>query len=349
MVRTLITGIGGAIGVHLMSHIMENTTWEVVGIDSFNHNGHFDRLTRACADHPAWKKRLTVLQHDLTTPFTPREIGRIGDIDYILNLASLSDVSASVKDPVLTIRNNTEITLQALELARSLWGLTETNHTPPTGTVFLQFSTDEIYGPAPRNAGHKEWDTVLPSNPYSASKACQEAMCIAYWRTYGLPLIITNTMNNFGPMQAPSKFPAMVQKNVALGNQTKIHAGSDGSIGTRYYLHSRNTSDAVLFILANIAPYAHKPGFVDRPDRYNIVGDRQLDNLELAKLIAELMGRPLRHELVDFHKDQPGHDLHYGLDGTKLRELGWRSPQSFEDSLKETIDWQRENHDWIEL
>lgn len=349
MVRTLITGIGGAIGAHVLAHIMENTTWEVVGIDSFNHKGYYDRVTQVCKGHPDWLPRITIIQHDLTTPLTSREIAKIGTIDYIINLASLSDVFASVEDPVLTIRNNTELTLQVLELARTLWGLRDGNAVPPPNAVFLHFSTDEVYGPAPRNAGHKEWDTILPSNPYSASKACQEAMVIAYWRTYGLPLIITNTMNNFGPMQAPSKYPAMIQRNIELGATTKVHASSDGQIGTRYYLHSRNTADALLFILANVIPYTHKPGFVDKPDRFNIVGDRQLDNLELLLVIAKLMGKKPHYELVDFHSDQPGHDLHYGLDGEKLKKLGWRSPKSFEETMKETIDWQQRNHEWIKL
>jgi dTDP-glucose 4,6-dehydratase len=227
MKRVLITGIGGAIGVHLMAHILHNTDWEIIGVDSFNHNGHFDRISRFCRNHPDWLPRLEVMRHDLTAPLSERQTAQLGNIDYIINLASLSDVAASVKDPVPFIRNNTELMLQVLELAKTLWGLDEDNHTPPAGTAFLHFSTDEVYGATPKDSkGHKEWDTILPSNPYSASKASQEAMAIAYWRTYGLPLIITNTMNNFGETQAPSKFPAMIQKNLALNKLTDIHASS---------------------------------------------------------------------------------------------------------------------------
>jgi dTDP-glucose 4,6-dehydratase len=213
--------------------------------------------------------------------------------------------------------------------------------------AFLQFSTDEVYGSAAVDEAHKEWSTIMPSNPYAASKAAQEAICISYWRSYGVPLIITNTMNNFGEMQGATKYPAMIQQKVEAGDKVTVHTSSGGQMGTRYYIHSRNTSDAVLFILKNKEPHLHQAGEIDRPDRYNIVGDKQVDNLELATTIARLMGKELDYELVDFHSKQPGHDLHYGLDGTKLKEMGWKSPLSFEDSMKNTIEWQKQHPEWI--
>ena len=118
-------------------------------------------------------------------------------------------------------------------------------------------------------------------------------------------------------------------------------------IGSRSYIHSRNVADAVLFILRNTKPYLHQPLTVDKPDCYNIAGDKQLTNLELAQLIAKLMGKELKYKLVSTHQSRPGHDLHYGLDDSKLRNLGWKSPMSFEESLKNTIEWQREHKDWI--
>lgn len=339
MKRVLVTGIGGAIGVHMFAHLMENTDWQVVGIDSFNHNGHLDRLDSVLAEHEEWRPRLKVMRHDLTAPLTQRQVSKLPKVDYLINLASLSDVAESVEDPVYFIRNNVELMLQVMELARKI-----------KPEVVIHFSTDEVYGPAEKDSdGHPEWSTILPSNPYSASKACQEAIAISYWRSYGLPVIITNTMNNFGEMQAASKFPAMIQKNVVLNKKVTIHSASDGQVGTRYYLHSRNAADAVLFILQNTKPYLHRPGEIDKPERYNIVGDRQVSNLELAKLIANLMKKQLRYELVDFHSKQPGHDLHYGLDGKKLASLGWKSPKAFEESLKSTIEWQQQNREWINL
>ena len=336
--RVLVTGIGGAIGVHTLAHIMHNTDWEVVGIDSFKkeHLGYYDRIAEVTKDHPEWHDRLEIVPHDLVAPFTKRQIKSLGKIDHIINLASRSDVWLSVDDPVPFVRNNTELMLNMLELAREL-----------KPKSFVQFSTDEVYGATPKDSGgHKEWSTILPSNPYSASKAAQEALCIAWWRTYGVPVIITNTMNNFGEMQGATKYPAMIQKKLEAGETVTVHA-SNGEIGTRYYLHSRNTADAVLFILQNLPAHLHQAGEIDMPDRYNIVGDIQLDNLELAQEIADIMGKDLDYKLIDFHKEQPGHDLHYGLNGDKLSKLGWKSPVSFKESMTNTIKWQQDNDKWL--
>jgi len=339
MKRVLLTGAGGAIGVHVLAHIMHNTDWKIICIDSFQkgHKGYYDRITRMCRNHPDWPARITIFVHDLCAPFTKREIKRIGKIHYIVNLASRSDVKNSIDDPFPFVRNNTGLMLSILDYAHKV-----------KPEVFIHFSTDEVYGPAPkRSKGHKEWEAIVPSNPYSASKAIQEALAITWWRCYDIPLIITNGMNNFGEMQAPSKFPAMIQKSIEEGKMIKVHATTNGEIGTRYYIHSRNTADALLFILKNVKPILHKPGELDRPVRLNIVGDKRVSNLELVQIISKLMGKKAKYELSYFHKDNPGHDLHYGLDGTKLKKLGWRSPMGFEESLKNTIEWQQRNKEWL--
>lgn len=329
MSKTLLTGAGGSIGVHVLKHLIENTTEDIIATDSFRHKGYFDRLSQVK------NERVTVITHDLTAPFTTRQLDSLKGVTKVINLASLSDVQDSIDDPVPFIRNNTDIMLNILEAARTL-----------KPDIFLHFSTDEVYGPADKDQGHPEWSTILPSNPYAASKAAQEAIAISYWRSYGVPVVITNTMNNFGEMQSASKYPVKVQKAVEKGEKIQVHTASDGQIGTRYYLHSRNAADAVLFLLKR-KPTLHQPGQVDKPDRYNIVGDVQLDNLELAQTIAKLMGKELKYELVDFHSKEPGHDLHYGLDGTKLKEMGWEPPMSFDTSLQATIEWQQYNPEWI--
>lgn len=339
--RVLLTGAGGAIGVHVLAHIMHNTDWFVVCTDSFKteHKGYHDRITRICRNNPEWLERIKIITHDLNSSFTSRQVEQIGKVDYIINLASRSDVQNSISDPLPFVRNNTEIMLTMLEVAPKIIN--------PDGT-FLHFSTDEVYGCTPKDSGgHKEWEAIVPSNPYSASKACQEALVISWWRSYGLPLIITNTMNNFGETQAPSKFPAMIQQKIEKGETIKVHAAKSGEIGTRYYLHSRNTADAIIFILKNVKPIIHKDGESDRPVRLNIVGDKQVDNLELVHTIAGLMGKEAKVELSYFHEDNPGHDLHYGLNGDKLKALGWSSPMSFEDSMKNTIEWQQRNPEWM--
>lgn len=333
--RVLLTGIGGSIGCHTMAHIFHNTDWHIVGTDSFRHKGWTDRVSQMLDAHPEWRERLTLITHDLVAPFSARTREKIGKVDYVIAMAALSDVEASIQDPASFIQNNVAICVNLLEFAREA-----------KPEAFIQISTDEVYGAAGRDQAHPEWSPIVPSNPYSASKAAQEAIAISYWRTYGVPVVITNTMNNFGEMQQGSKYPAMVQTLVERGETVTIH-GKEGEIGTRFYLHSRNHADALLYILRNLPPYMHKDGEVDKPDRYNIVGDERLDNLQLAQTIARLMGRELKYEFVDFHSTRPGHDRHYGLDGTKLRNLGWKSPMGFEESLRNTIDWQKEHKDWL--
>jgi len=330
----LLTGAGGAIGLHMIKHILETTDWNIVCVDSFrtDHKGYFDRLTQF-KGHP----RMRIIVHDLNAPFTEREIRFIGPVDYIINLASRSDVQNSIDDPLPFVRNNTELMLTMLEYARIV-----------KPEVFLHFSTDEVYGSAPKDSkGHPEWDPIVPSNPYSASKACQEALAIAWWRSYGVPLIITNTMNNFGETQAPSKFPAMIQKYIEADKEITVHSSAGGEYGSRYYLHSRNAADAVIFILKNVDVIPHAHGEIDLPVRLNIVGDRQVNNYELVSIIAGMMGKTATINEVNFHQHNPGHDLHYGLDGTKLAELGWKAPESFEDSLRRTIEWQQNNKEWL--
>ncbi len=337
--RVLLTGIGGSIASHFLAHFMHNTDWEVVGIDSFRHKGWMDRVVEVTKDHPGWRERISVVTHDMNAPFSPLTKKKIGHIDYIISMASLSDVEASIQDPVPFIQNNVNLTLNLFEYAREI-----------KPELFIQISTDEVYGAVSSKHDdlRKEWDAIIPSNPYAASKACQEAIAISYWRTYGVPVIITNTMNNFGEMQQSSKYPAMIQKWIAAGKKITIH-GKVGLIGSRSYIHSRNFADAVLFIMKNCPPHMHEPNTADRPDRYNIAGDKQLDNLELAQLISKLMGKKeLNYELVDTHSQRPGHDPHYGLDSTKLHDLGWKPPRTFEESLKDTIDWQQEHPEYMQ-
>lgn len=335
--KVLLTGIGGSIGIHTFVHFMHHTDWHIVGTDSFRHRGWTDRLTEIFKSHPEWKERLTLITHDLNAPFSEILKKKIGYVNYIISMASLSDVEASIVDPVPFIRNNVEIAVNLLEYAREV-----------KPEVFIQFSTDEVYGPTQsKNEKYDEWSALVPSNPYAASKAMQEMAAISYWRTYDVPVIITNTMNNFGEMQSSAKFPVMIQKAIMNGNEVTIHAG-DAGIGSRSYIHSRNASDALLFILKNLPPHKHVPETADKPDRYNVAGDKQLDNLELAQTIADLMGKELKHKIVDFHHTRPGHDPHYGLTNTKLSNLGWKAPVSFEDSLKNTIEWQSEHKEWID-
>lgn len=333
MKKVLLTGASGFVGSHILRHLLVNTDWNFVCPCSWKHKGTPERIKLALEGQD--NKRVTVFTHDLEAPFTEHTKEMIGKVDYILNIASNSHVNRSIDHPGDFIIGNTLLAYNMLEFARE---------TKPE--VFLQFSTDEVYGVAPEGVNHAEWSSIVPSNPYSASKACQEATAISYWRTYNLPVIITNTMNIFGESQDKEKYLAQLISKINNGETVTVH-GSVGNIGSRFYLHARNAASAVLYILQNVKPSLYNEGENIVPDRYNIVGDLEIDNLEMAKMISKIMGKELKYELVDFHQGRPGHDRRYALDGEKLRNLGWKAPVQFEESIKKYIDWTLANPEWM--
>jgi dTDP-glucose 4,6-dehydratase len=202
---------------------------------------------------------------------------------------------------------------------------------------FVYFSTDEVFGPAPQGTLFREWDRYHSGNPYSASKAGGEELCLAYANTYKLPVLITHTMNAFGERQHPEKFIPLVISKVLNGETVTIHSNPEKTkAGSRFYIHCRNIASAIDFLLKN-----------GKVDKYNIVGEKEVNNLELAQFISRVVGKPLKYEMVDFHSSRPGHDLRYALDGTKMKKMGWRLPLTFEDSLEKTIKWTLNHKNWI--
>jgi dTDP-glucose 4,6-dehydratase len=333
MTRVLLTGISGFIGSHTVEHLLVKTDWEVVGIASYRHRGDPLRIFESTHFDPS---RVTMLYHDLRGPINERLRAAIGQVDYVINMAAESHVDRSIVHPAPFIDNNVNVALNMLEWAR---------HAKPR--IFVQISTDEVYGPAAPGITHVEWSTHLPSNPYAASKACQEDIAIAYWRTYGIPLVITNTMNNFGERQDPEKFIPSTLAKVLRGERVTIH-GENGKPGSRFYLHARNHADALLELLTlhEVAGLAMYPDF-DRPARYNIVGEREVTNLEMAQMIADYADKPLDYEIVNFHSSRPGHDLRYGLNGAKMAVFGWQPPMGLAESLAKTIDWTMAHPNWL--
>lgn len=331
--KVLLTGTSGFFGSHLLRHLLKNTDWTFVCPCSWKHKGTPERI--AFATNGIGLDRVHVFTHDLFAPFTSQTKQRIGSVDMILNIASNSHVNRSIESPGEFIIGNTAIAYNLLEFARE---------TKPK--VFLQFSTDEVYGAALPGVNHAEWSPIIPSNPYSASKANQESTAISYWRTFDVPVIITNTMNLFGCTQDPEKYVAQLIRKINREETVVVH-GTSENIGSRFYIHARNAADAVLFILRQLPPKLYNNGEHAMPDRYNIVGDLELNNLQLAQMVADIIGKPLKHEFQDFHAARAGHDRRYALDGTKLKSLGWKAPVKLEDSLRDTIEWTLRHQDWL--
>ncbi len=324
----VITGGCGFIGHHFVEHVVLSTNWNIVILDklSYASNGLERLRDTGCLDN----ERVRVFTNDLINPLPEglkREIGN--EVNYIVHMAAETHVDNSIKDPALFLRNNIDSTLNMLEYARSL----------PTLETFFYFSTDEVFGPALDGVLFKEWDRHKPTNPYSASKSAAEQICVAYENTYQVPLMIVNVMNAFGERQHVEKFIPLCTKKVMNGEKVYIHSYPDKKqSGTRFYIHGRNIANAVLFLIQN-----GKLG-----EKYNISGEREVSNLEMAQLIAKYVGKELNYEMVDFHSDRPGHDLRYGLDGSKLFEMGFKLPVNFEESLEKTVEWTLQNQKWLE-
>ena len=326
--KVLITGAAGFIGHHVVEHILRKTNWTIIILDKLNYASYgLERLRNASIlSNP----RVRIYPVDVASPITPgirREIGE--DVNIIMHLAAETHVENSIKNPRVFFHNNINGTVEMLEYARSLKNL----------EMFFYFGTDEVYGPAPDEVAYKEWDRHNPTNPYSASKSAAENICISYENTYKIPLMSINVMNAFGERQHVEKYIPKTIKNILLGNTVYVHSYPDKKrAGSRFYIHARNIAAAALFLLEN--------GEIG--EKYNVVGEKEVDNLEIAQFIAEVVGKPLKYEMVNFHEDRPGHDLRYSLCAEKMKKMGWELPVNFKNSLKSTIEWTLANPEWLE-
>jgi dTDP-glucose 4,6-dehydratase len=340
MTKVLITGGAGFIAHHLVSKVLKETDWEVVTLDRLDYSGNLNRLddilmTQCSADE---RKRVKVVFHDLKAELNPLVQSQIGKVDFIFHLAAGSHVDRSIDYPMEFVLDNVVGTCNILEFARKQDNLKR----------FIYFSTDEVFGPAPEGIKYKENDRYNSTNPYSATKAGGEELAVAYENTYGLPIYITHTMNVFGERQHPEKFIPMCIRKARDGETITIHSDPTKTIpGSRHYIHAEDVADAVLF-LASKKFIETTYGGAKCP-KFNIVGSEELNNLELAEIIAWAQDKPLLYELVDFHSSRPGHDLRYALDGSKMKELGWEPAKSVKERIADVTKWTLENDRWIKI
>lgn len=320
MKRLLITGAAGFVGSHVVKYFINHTDWDIVCLIRLNHAGEAGRLAETQAN-----ARVTYLYHDLkyTINGTLRE--QIGKVDYILHLAANSHVDRSITNPKEFFEDNVLGAVNMLEYLRL--------HMPEAR--FINFSTDEVYGSAPEGYKYKETDRFHPSNPYSASKACQSMAAISYINTYGLDIINTYTMNIFGPDQNKEKLIPKAIENAKKRIPMPVFAELEGDhlvgVGTRHWLHVDNVGSALLFLLEKGVS----------GESYNIVGTDELSNEDVVRTINEILGTEPLITYVDFHKTRPGHDRRYAIDGAKLAELGWVPKKSFIEGIREVIDLQK--------
>lgn len=334
--RILLTGAAGFVGSHVLAQLLHRTDADIVVPWTLRHRGNTQRLAEALGQAPqpgGWNHRVTTVMHDLACPMPATMVQELGPVDCILNIASESHVDRAIADPAPFIRNNVELMLNVLDLARQL-----------QPQLLLHMGTDEEYGPAYGDYKHREWDTVLPSNPYSASKAAQSAIATSYWRTYGVPVVLTRTMNLIGPGQDGEKFVPTIIRKVLDGETVQIHASPEGVPGSRHWIDARDFGDAWLHLLNTVEPEMYPE--VDRPSMFHVVGEER-SNLEVAQEIAAILDRPLKYELVSFHSSRPGHDLRYALDGSKLADAGWAPGRPIEETLADIVSWYLQHPAWL--
>lgn len=325
-----VTGGAGFIGHHFVEHVLKTTDWNVIVLDRLTYaSSGFDRLR----DIEAFDdRRVRCFTIDLTQEFGEGLRRELGEPDYLVHMAAETHVDNSISDPWPFVQANVVGTYRVLEWARRMKRLDR----------LVYFSTDEVFGPAPSGVFHAEWDRYNSTNPYSATKAGGEELCLAWANTFKVPVFVTHTMNVFGERQHPEKFIPMVVRKILADEEITIHADPTlTNSGSRFYIHARNVASAILFLLPR--------GQVR--EKYNVVGEREVSNLDMVLRIGEILGRIPKYKLVDFHSSRPGHDLRYALDGSRLRTMGWEPPRAFEASLRQMVEWtiDRTRSKWLSL
>lgn len=327
----MITGAAGFVAHHVVAYFLKHTDYDIVTVDRLDFSGNLNRLSEILKDFDEnTKKRVKVVHHDLKAEFNEYVCQKLGDVNIIFHMAAASHVTRSIKYPVEFVNDNIIGTVNVLEYARKLKNLERMIH----------FSTDEVFGPAVDDTPFSEWDRFNACNPYSASKAAAEEMCVAYENTYNLPIYITHTMNIYGERQSDEKYIPMITKKIFNGEKVTIHQDSKtGKIGSRCYLHAQDVADALLFLL-NLKdvkkPEGHRGG---KCNKFNISSSDELNNLQVAQMVAKAMGKELNYELVDPNIDRPGHDFRYLISGNYLRSLGWSKKIPAEEGITNVVQY----------
>lgn len=333
--RLLITGGAGFIGSNFVRYWHQTQSAPFVVLDTLTYAGNRENLADVTGNH-----RFHFVQGDVCDRAKVSQLLADRKIDTVIHFAAESHVDRSILDPAVFVQTNFLGTAVLLEAFRAHWK-TQGN---PAHYRFLHVSTDEVYGSLSMDdPAFTETTPYAPSNPYSATKAGADHMVNAYFRTYGLPTLITNCSNNYGPYQFPEKLIPLMCINILLGKPLPLFG--DGQ-NVRDWLHVADHCTALGAVL--------EKGRIG--EVYNIGGQCEMKNVEvihrLCDLMTEAMGEMLPvppRELITFVRDRPGHDLRYAMDITKIqRETGWTPMYDFISGLKQTVDWYLANRSWWE-
>ncbi len=330
----LITGGAGFIGSNLAHHCLEDEEFTLINLDKLTYAGNPESLL-SIQNHP----RHIFVKGDICDRDLLKNLFQKYQPHAVMHLAAESHVDRSIDGPGEFIQTNMVGTFQLLEAARGYW--TTLTEEKKQSFRFLHVSTDEVYGSLGKDGYFTEESRYQPSSPYSASKASSDHIVRAYYHTYGLPTMITNCSNNYGPRQFPEKLIPLMILNALEGKNLPIYG--DGQ-NIRDWLYVEDHCRALLTVLAH-----GKPG-----ETYNIGGNHEKSNLEVVQTVCKLLdelnprpdGKPYREQIV-FVKDRPGHDFRYAIDASKIkRTLGWQPEENFESGLRRTVEWYLNNRDW---
>ncbi|OOY13899.1 dTDP-glucose 4,6-dehydratase [Thioclava marina] len=327
--KILVTGGAGFIGSAVV-RLAVSRGHKVVNLDALTYAACLENVA-SVADSPLYAFE----KADIRDPKALAEIFVRHKPDAVMHLAAESHVDRSIDGPGAFIETNVMGTYNMLQAARSFWEA----EGRPEGFRFHHISTDEVYGTLGPTGQFTEETPYAPNSPYSASKAGSDHLVRAWHETYGLPVVLTNCSNNYGPYHFPEKLIPVVILNALAGKPLPIYG--DGS-NVRDWLYVEDHADALLLVL--------EKGALGRS--YNIGGENERSNLELVRTICAILDRlrPAKQpyaEQITFVTDRPGHDARYAIDPTRIREeLGWRPSVTVEEGLERTVRWYLENEDW---
>ncbi|MCH4244376.1 dTDP-glucose 4,6-dehydratase [Acinetobacter gerneri] len=337
--KILVTGGAGFIGSAVVRHIIQNTNNEVLNVDKLTYAGNLESLKEVDQD-----SRYQFSQTDICDRSALDQLFKEFKPDLVMHLAAESHVDRSITGSAAFIETNIIGTYQLLEAARHYWN--DLSEDKKQAFRFHHISTDEVYGDLEGTDDlFHETTSYAPSSPYSASKASSDHLVRAWNRTYGLPVVLTNCSNNYGPYHFPEKLIPLVILNALKGKALPIYGKGDQ---IRDWLYVEDHARALYKVVTEA-----KVG-----ETYNIGGHNEQKNLDVVKSICQLLeelapNKPegVAHyvDLITYVKDRPGHDLRYAIDASKIKkDLGWVPNESFETGLRKTVEWYLNNQEWVE-
>lgn len=312
--KLLVTGGAGFIGSNFINYWLENHPEDyIVNLDALTYAGHLESL-KDIENNSNYQ----FIKGDITNPGNVKEA--MEGVDWVIHFAAESHVDRSVIDPIIFVKTNvlgTAVLLNAALKAKI--------------KRFHHISTDEIYGSlGPNDSPFTEGSPYQPRTPYAASKAGSDHLVRAYFETYGLPITITNCANNFGPFQDPEKLISRFITNLLEGKKVPLMGAGEN---IREWLHVEDHARAIDLVL--------QKGIVG--ETYLIQGE-ETTNMEITKMILQIMG--MDESMIDFVRDRLGHDFRYGINGSKIKALGWERKHSLKDDLPKVVAWFKENEWW---